>query len=101
MKDEPTPSKGGAPSGNANAQRGASPATSKLVCRCTPADKSAWVKATHASADHTKLSEWVIATLNAAAKKELRNASKCPTCQGSGTVLEPATNVFGPCPKCQ
>lgn len=47
--------------GNTNAQRGDDLATAVLHVRCTPEQKSGWVK--RAQSEGMKLSEWVIARL--------------------------------------
>jgi hypothetical protein len=60
-------SKPGAKLGNTNAQRGDYPATSQIQIRCTPAEKSGWVRA----ANGEKLSDWVRNALNLAAKNSL------------------------------
>lgn len=50
-----------APKGNDYAQKGDDPATSFLHVRCTPRQKSGWVKAAQRAG--LKLTEWVIARL--------------------------------------
>lgn len=49
--------------GNRNAQRGAEPASAVLHVRCTPSQKSAWVKAAQRAG--LRLSEWVVRRLDA------------------------------------
>jgi uncharacterized protein (DUF1778 family) len=56
--------KPGAKPGNTNAQRGESAATSFIHARCMPGDKAVWVRA--AQAEHLKLTEWIVKTLNSA-----------------------------------
>ncbi len=41
-----------------------------------------------------------LATLYAAAKKQLKAAGICPACHGTGSALDPATHIFSPCSKC-
>lgn len=48
--------------GHQNALKGDEPASSVLTVRVTPSDKARWVKA--AQKNGSKLSEWVIRTLN-------------------------------------
>lgn len=54
--------------GNKIRQKGEQPATSWLQVRVVPRDKAGWVKA--ACVEGKNLSEWVVVTLNNAAKKK-------------------------------
>ena len=66
-----------APENNRYAARGDTNATAILHLRCTPADKSAWVRAAQERAareqlpaSEAKLSAWATAALNAAAQAQ-------------------------------